>query len=64
MKAYINIKDRYVETIDELDSNDFETIKEYRKEKQRLLSEYRMAYSGTGIVPYLSNRCTQDWKES
>ena len=46
MKRYINTKiNNEVETIDFLNSNDFSTIVEFRKELRRLVSEYTMAYN-------------------
>lgn len=47
-----------VETIDQIDRKDFKTYKEYIAELRRLKSEYAMA----GIDIYLSQRCTNDWK--
>ena len=57
--TYFNLKTNYeTETVDELVSSDFNTLKEFRAEKYRLLREYRMA----GMNVYLSSRCTNDWK--
>ena len=55
--TYINIRTVPwgIETIDE-----FETHKEAREN----VKEYRLAYQGTGISPYLSQRSTKEWKES
>ena len=59
MISYLNTKHNgEVETIDQLDSNDFNSISEFRKERKRLVSEYRMA----GISVYTSQRCTNDWR--
>lgn len=55
---YFNIKtNNEVETVDELNPNDFESLKEYRAEKTRLYKEYSMCMSGV----YTSSRCTKDW---
>lgn len=60
MIAYFNIKtSNGVETIDQLDSKDFTTSKEFRQEKKRLISEYNL----TRQYPYISQRCTKDWKK-
>ena len=59
MKKYFNIKGVYgVETIDELDSSDFSTIKEFRLEVKRLYREYNL----TPMSVYTSSRCTNEWK--
>lgn len=56
---YLNIHSVYgVETIDELNPKDFETRKEFRKELNRLVSEYHLA----GVGVYVSSRCTKEWK--
>jgi hypothetical protein len=53
MIRYINTKQNgSVETIDFLDSNDFETNQEFRKELKRLINEYLIA----GITCYTSQR--------
>ena len=59
---YFNYKDEYgtVETIDEISSNDFPNLKEYKKECSRLLSEYNMCHSSR---VYLSSRATKRWRE-
>lgn len=60
MKKYLNMKSVYgVETVDELDSKDFPTLKEFRKEKSRLLTEYRIA----GMAVYSSQRCDKTWNQ-
>lgn len=59
MITYINTKNSYgVETIDELNSKDFNSPKEFKKELNRLLNEYRL------IEPkvYSSQRADKDWK--
>lgn len=59
---YLNIKNSNgVETIDQLDSEDFNSYKEFRAELKQLINEYRMAGSYFSGV-YTSQRCTKDWK--
>lgn len=59
MKKYFNVKTVYgVETVDEIDSKDFDTIRDYKKECVRLLNEYRLSKMDV----YLSSRCTNEWK--
>lgn len=56
---YFNIKTIYgVETVDELNPKDFIKYQEYRAELKRVVKEYRMA----GMDVYISQRCTNDWK--
>ena len=53
MIRYINFKGNHgVETVDELDRNDFESYKDFKKELNRLLTEYRLA----GMNVYISQR--------
>lgn len=60
MKKYFNIKSVYgVETIDEIDSSDFTTLKDFRKEVKRLHREYNL----TPMSVYISSRCTKEWKK-
>lgn len=60
MITYINTKfDNTIETIDELDSKDFNTYKEFKAECNRYIKEYSL--SGYGY-PYKSQRSTNDWK--
>lgn len=47
------------ETVDELDSADFENRKEFRKELNRLVSEYSMA----GMAVYTSSRACANWRD-
>ncbi len=57
--TYYNIKTCHgVETIDELDRNDYATYRDYRDERRRLLLEYRLA----GVAVYTSNRATREWR--
>lgn len=59
MKRYFNIQTpNGIETIDEVNANDFGTRKEFVQELRRLKQEYNMA----GMVVYTSQRCTNDWK--
>lgn len=59
MKKYFNIKGMHgIETIDELDSLDFNTLKEFKQEVKRLYREYSL----TPMNVYISNRCTKEWK--
>ena len=62
MKTYFNIKtSEGIETIDEINSRDFKTYKDFRIERQRILKEYKLSsnfYNGL----YYSQRCTNDWK--
>ena len=62
MIRYINWKtSQGVETVDELDSNDFERLSAFYKALRRLVSEYIMAYNDHSI--YSSQRCSNDWRE-
>jgi len=62
MTTYYNIKTSYgVETIDEINSEEFKTFKDFRNERKRMLKEYRLCgsfYSGL----YYSSKCTNEWK--
>ena len=59
MITYLNLRDSNgVETVDELNSNDFNSSKEFNEELKRLIKEYHMA--GMGV--YKSQRCTSEWK--
>ena len=58
---YLNLKTPHgVETVDQVDRNDFKTYSEYKKELRRLRDEYHMA----GMPVYISQRCTKDWKQN
>lgn len=60
MKKYINTKTEYgVETIDEIDSDDFKTMKDFRAELSRLCFEYSLA----GTKCYTSSRSTKEWRK-
>ena len=57
MIRYINTKyNNEVETVDQLDSNDFKSYPEFRKELRRLVGEYSLAYANPC---YSSQRCTR-----
>jgi len=56
---FLNLKTSYgVETVDQLDPNDFENFKAFRLELNRLVSEYHLA----GMPVYVSSRCDKTWK--
>jgi hypothetical protein len=59
---YLNIKtSEGVETIDQLERNDFNTYKEFLTELKRLKNEYRTASNFYAVI-YTSQRSTNDWK--
>jgi len=59
MTKYFNMKTNYgIETVDQIDREDFKTYKEFNMELSRLVSEYRMA----GMDVYISRKCTKEWK--
>jgi len=59
MKRYINFKsDNGLETVDELNSKDFKSLKLFFKELRRLLFEYRLA----GMNVYASQKACKNWK--
>ena len=56
MIKYLNIKTQYgVETVDQLDSKDFEGRKAFKAELRRLISEYATG----GMQVYVSQRCVK-----
>lgn len=60
MKRYLNLKTNYgVETVDEINSNDFETLKAFRLELKRLVSEYHLS----GMFVYVSQKADKSWKK-
>lgn len=59
MIRYINCKtSNGVETVDELNSADFETLKLFKAELRRLVAEYRMAFN---MPVWSSQRCDKTW---
>ena len=46
-----------VETVDEIDTIDFKSLKDFNLEKKRMVQEYRLC----GMNVYSSCRCTRDW---
>jgi len=53
MIRYINLKtNQGVETVDQLDRQDFESYKAFKIELNRLLTEYRLS----GMAVYISQR--------
>lgn len=62
MKSYLNTKiNSERETVDELNSSEFETTEAYKAEKKRLISEYHLA-GGFGDL-YWSQRPCANWKK-
>jgi hypothetical protein len=58
MTRYLNMRTASgVETVDELNRDDFNSHKEFRKELRRLVGEYHLC--GMGV--YISQRCTKEW---
>jgi hypothetical protein len=53
MKRYLNLKTNYgTETVDQLDSKDFDSFKHFKAEIKRLLNEYHIS----GMQVYSSQR--------
>lgn len=61
MIRYINFKGQggQIETVDQLDSKDFTTAKDFRIELKRLINEYRLTGGGEY---WTSQRACKDWK--
>lgn len=63
-KVYINFRDRSTglrETVDEFDSTEFKSRKEFHAYVRTQLAEYALSYwSG---VTYRSQRCCANWKD-
>jgi len=60
MKRYINTRtENGVETIDEVDSEDFKTTKDFKTEVTRLCFEYKLA----GTSCWVSTRATKEWRQ-
>lgn len=63
MKRYLNtVMNSQKETIDELKSEDFDSLKSFKKELRRLKDEYILA-GGHG-APYWSSRKCKNWGTS
>lgn len=61
MIRYLNTKiNGTIETVDQLDSNDYPSYKEFKKAMNYLIGEYNLA-GGHGDL-YWSQRCTKDYK--
>lgn len=61
MIRYINVKTKHgTETVDELDSEKFESFKLFKKELHRLIGEYR--FTGAYHSVWSSSRSTNDWR--
>lgn len=59
MIRYFNIRtNQGIETVDKVNSKDFESRKDFIIELRRLKGEYNIA----GMAVYTSQRCTNDWK--
>ena len=58
MKIYFNIKSNYgVETVDEICSTAFDSLRSFYKEVRRLRNEYHIA----GMNVYTSQRSDKTW---
>ena len=56
---YLNLKtSKGIETIDQLERNDFDSFKEYKIELKNMIINYRLA----GMNVYKSQRACKDWK--
>ena len=56
---YLNLKTAQgIETVDQLERNDFESFKEYKIELKNMIINYRLA----GMNVYKSQRACKDWK--
>ena len=59
MTRYLNMKNVYgVETVDQLESENFKTYKEFKIELKRLVNEYFLC----NMNVYISQKCCKDWK--
>lgn len=57
--TYLNMRSVYgVETVDQISSEDWPNQKEFIKELRSMVSNYHLA----GMNVYVSQRCTNDWK--
>lgn len=58
---YFNMKTRHgVETVDELNEDDFGSFRDFNAECRRMSSEYHLC----GMNVYLSRRCTKEWQQA
>jgi hypothetical protein len=56
---YLNLKtSKGIETIDQLERNDFDSFKEYKIELKNMIINYRLA----GMNVYKSQRACKDWE--
>ena len=56
---YLNLKtSKGIETVDQLERNDFDSFKEYKIELKNMVINYRLA----GMNVYKSQRACKDWK--
>jgi hypothetical protein len=56
---YLNLKtSKGIETVDQLERNDFDSFKEYKIELKNMIINYRLA----GMNVYKSQRACKDWK--
>lgn len=63
MKRYLNtVINSQKETIDELNSEDFDSLKSFKKELRRLKDEYVLA-GGHGDLYWYSRKC-KNWGDS
>ena len=61
MIRYINTRSfGNVETIDEFNSDDFESVREFKVELRHLVREYESAFNAP---VYISQRCTKEWAD-
>ena len=57
---YFNLKTNDgIETVDELNPNDFKNYSYFKKQLKRLVKEYHMS----GMPVYTSRRSTKEWKK-
>jgi len=60
MVRYFNIKGNYgVETVDEINSAEFKTFKEFKTELNRLFKEYQIS----GFNVYISQKADKSWNK-
>lgn len=60
MIRYINFKGKQgIETVDEINSADYKTHKEFRKDLRSIFANYVQMYGNV----WISQRCTKDWND-